>query len=94
MVQRTLIRPPASRLGPITPQERAKLIAESPVAGQYDKTVDRESAFEMLQKKAADAQSAEQQATERDDSSRKPAARAGRCPISAAAASRSPIRPR
>jgi DNA helicase HerA-like ATPase len=65
MVQRTLIRPPASRLGPITPQERAKLIAESPVAGQYDKTVDRESAFEMLQKKAADAQSAEQQATER-----------------------------
>jgi DNA helicase HerA-like ATPase len=66
MVQRTLIRPPASRLGPITPQERAKLIAESPVAGQYDKTVDRESAFEMLQKKAVDAQSAEQQATERD----------------------------
>ncbi len=66
MVQRTLIRPPASRLGPISPQERAKLIAESPVAGQYDKTVDRESAFEMLQKKAVDAQSAEQQATERD----------------------------
>ena len=66
MVQRTLIRPPASRLGPITPQERAKLVAESPVAGQYDKTVDRESAFEMLQKKAADAQDAERQATERD----------------------------
>jgi DNA helicase HerA-like ATPase len=66
MVQRTLIRPPASRLGPITPQERAKLIAESPVAGQYDKTIDRESAFEILQKKTADAQSAEQQATERD----------------------------
>ena len=59
MVQRTLVRPPSSRLGPITPQERAKLIAESPVAGQYDKTVDRESAFEMLQKKAADAQGAE-----------------------------------
>ena len=66
MVQRTLIRPPASRLGPITPQERAKLVAESPVAGQYDKTVDRESAFEMLQKKAADAQDAERLASERD----------------------------
>lgn len=52
MVQRTLIRPPSARIGPITPQERAQLIAESPVAGQYDKAIDRESAFEMLQKKA------------------------------------------
>ena len=42
MVQRTLIRPPASRLGPITPQERQQVMAQSPVAGQYDKTVDRE----------------------------------------------------
>ncbi|KQU66909.1 ATP-binding protein [Aminobacter sp. DSM 101952] len=62
MVQRTLIRPPASRLGPITPQERQKLINESPVAGQYDQTVDRESAFEMLQKKALEAQKAQEQA--------------------------------
>jgi DNA helicase HerA-like ATPase len=52
MVQRTLIRPPASRLGPITPQERAKVQSESPISGQYDQTVDRESAFEMLQKRA------------------------------------------
>ena len=52
MVQRTLIRPPASRLGPITPQERRAIIAESPVAGQYDETIDRESAFEMLKKRA------------------------------------------
>ena len=62
MVQRTLIRPPASRIGPITPQERAKVMAESPVAGQYDKAVDRELAFEMLQKKAADGERAEQTA--------------------------------
>jgi len=55
MVQRTLIRPPASRLGPITPEERRRLINESPVAGQYDQTIDRESAFEILQKKAKDA---------------------------------------
>ncbi|MDQ2705490.1 MAG: DUF853 domain-containing protein, partial [Pseudomonadota bacterium] len=66
MVQRTLIRPPASRLGPITPQERTRLMAESPVAGQYDKAVDRESAFEILQKKAQDAQRAERHAAERD----------------------------
>jgi len=56
MVQRTLIRPPSSRLGPITPEERRKLIAESPVAGQYDQMIDRESAFEILQKKAMEAQ--------------------------------------
>jgi DNA helicase HerA-like ATPase len=58
VVQRTLIRPPSSRLGPITPEERRKLVLESPVAGQYDEAVDRESAFEMLQKKAKAAQDA------------------------------------
>jgi DNA helicase HerA-like ATPase len=64
MVQRTLVRPPSSRLGPITPDERRTLINESPVAGQYDQTVDRESAFEMLQKKAKDALDAEAQLQE------------------------------
>ncbi|UIJ72814.1 helicase HerA-like C-terminal domain-containing protein [Aurantimonas sp. HBX-1] len=48
MVERTLIRPPAARLGTITPEERAAVIARSPVAGLYDHTVDRESAYEML----------------------------------------------
>lgn len=61
MVQRTLIRPPSSRLGPITADERRKLIDQSPVAGQYDQTIDRESAFEMLQKKAKEVQDAEAQ---------------------------------
>ncbi len=68
MVQRTLIRPPASRLGAITPQERQQIIAQSPIAGQYDKTIDRESAFEILQKKgqeAADAAEAQRQAKEK-----------------------------
>jgi hypothetical protein len=66
MVQRTLIRPPSSRLGPITPEERRKLVAESPVSGQYDKTIDRESAFELLQKRAADALKAEEDAQGRE----------------------------
>ncbi|MDG4893925.1 DUF853 domain-containing protein [Mesorhizobium sp. WSM4976] len=66
MVQRTLIRPPSSRLGPITPDERRKIVAESPVAGQYDQVVDRESAFEMLQKKAKEAQDAEAQAQQQN----------------------------
>jgi len=67
MVQRTLIRPPASRLGPITPQERARLVAASPVAGQYDKTIDRESAFELLQKRAKEAQEAEDEVQAKDE---------------------------
>jgi DNA helicase HerA-like ATPase len=66
MVQRTLIRPPSSRLGPITPEERRKLILESPVAGQYDEVADRESAFEMLQKKAKTALDAEETAQRED----------------------------
>ncbi len=52
VVERTLIRPPSSRIGPITDAERQKLVATSPVAGLYDDTVDRESAFELLQSRA------------------------------------------
>ena len=48
MVTRTMIRPPASRMGPITWQERAESLAGSPVAGVYDVTVDRPSAHEIL----------------------------------------------
>lgn len=62
MVQRTLIRPPSSRLGPITDTERGEVMKQSPVAGQYDKTVDRESAFEMLQKRADEKAKAEEEA--------------------------------
>ncbi|MGH7002840.1 MAG: helicase HerA-like C-terminal domain-containing protein [Alphaproteobacteria bacterium] len=52
MVQRTLIRPPSGRIGPVTPDERQALINASPVVGVYDEMVDRESAYELLQKKA------------------------------------------
>ena len=52
VVQRTLIKPPRSRLGPITPAERASALAASPMAGKYDDPVDRESATEMLRAKA------------------------------------------
>jgi DNA helicase HerA-like ATPase len=56
VVQKTLIRPPASRLGPLTPEERAALIAKSPVAGLYDVAQDRASAYEILQGRAQTAQ--------------------------------------
>ncbi|MBS3648182.1 DUF853 domain-containing protein [Pseudaminobacter sp. 19-2017] len=66
MVQRTLMRPPASRVGPITPEERRKIIQESPVAGQYDQIIDRESAFEILKRSAERAHSAESDAAARE----------------------------
>ena len=52
-VQRTLIRPPSSRLGPITEMERSVALSDSPIAGRYDERVDRESAFERLEARAA-----------------------------------------
>ena len=51
MVQRTLIAPPTARIGPITVEERQKIIAASPMKGKYDEVIDRESAFEQLQKR-------------------------------------------
>ncbi|MGE0254060.1 MAG: helicase HerA-like domain-containing protein [Alphaproteobacteria bacterium] len=48
VVQRTLIRPPASRIGTLSEEERRRAIAASPVGPQYDKPVDRESAYEIL----------------------------------------------
>jgi uncharacterized protein len=52
MVGRTMMRPPSSRLGPITAEERRSILANSTVAGLYDTLVDRESAFEVLAEKA------------------------------------------
>ena len=53
VVERTLIRPPSSRLGPCEPATRERAIRQSPVAGLYDNTLDRESASEMLAARAA-----------------------------------------
>ncbi len=52
IVQKTLIRPPMSRLGPAAEGERAKVMSSSPVGAIYDKQVDRESAYELLAKRA------------------------------------------
>ncbi|MGK2912151.1 MAG: helicase HerA-like domain-containing protein [Sphingobium sp.] len=48
IVQRTLIAPPRSRLGPVDAKERAIIQSISPVAGKYDDAIDRESAEEIL----------------------------------------------
>ncbi|MFN9579327.1 MAG: helicase HerA-like domain-containing protein [Novosphingobium sp.] len=60
IVQRTLIAPPRSRLGPVTPKERAIIQSISPFDGKYDNLVDRESAEEVLLQKSADAAAAAQ----------------------------------
>ncbi len=48
IAQRTLIRPPLSRLGPIAPEERAALMEQSGMGARYDRAIDRDSAHEML----------------------------------------------
>lgn len=62
VVQRTLIRPPDSRLGPATDAERATVMAASPVRGVYDTMVDRESAEEILAARHARAEAETEQA--------------------------------
>lgn len=53
VTERVFVLPPGSQLGPITPQQRQALMANSLVAGVYEKMVDRESAYEKLKGRAA-----------------------------------------
>lgn len=62
IVGRTLIRPPASRLGPATKAERKGIIAGSALEGKYKETIDRESAYEELEKKVQAREKAEAEA--------------------------------
>ncbi|NSZ16012.1 helicase HerA-like C-terminal domain-containing protein [Agrobacterium vitis] len=55
MVERTLIRPPSARIGPLTDSERTAIIGASPMANLYDRTIDRHSAFEILAERAEKA---------------------------------------
>ncbi|MFV0476168.1 MAG: helicase HerA-like domain-containing protein [Pikeienuella sp.] len=61
VVQRTLIRPPSSKLGPAAEDARKATIANSPLQGKYEAEVDRESAYERL-KAAAEAAAREAEA--------------------------------
>ncbi len=64
IVQRTLIRPPESRLGPLTPEERQKVIKDSPIGRFYDEVKDRESAYEILKAQRAEREAREKAAME------------------------------
>ncbi len=75
VVERTLVRPPSSQVGPITPVIRAQVIAQSPLQGKYEAVIDRDSAFERLRARAeaaareaaAETEAEEQQKTRTDE---------------------------
>ena len=55
ITQRVYVIPPGSQIGPITDAQRADLIKNSLVAGTYEQTVDRESAYELLAQRGSEA---------------------------------------
>jgi DNA helicase HerA-like ATPase len=80
VVERAFIVPPQGQIGPITPAQRQQLMRTSLVAGAYDKSVDRESAYESLKaraEKAADAAAAQVQAEQQAKAATQPAASGG-----------------
>lgn len=67
MVERTMIRPPSSRMGPVTEEERRKIVKNSPVYGTYEEAEDRESAYEILTRRAEErAAASEREKAERE----------------------------
>lgn len=56
VVERAWVMPPYSSFSPISPEQRQALISQSIVAGIYEKSLDRESAFELLQNKVVERQ--------------------------------------
>ena len=75
-VQRTLIAPPASRVGPVTPVERGVMIQTDPVGTKYDTAIDRQSAEEILAGKAQEASAAAAEAKAKTEADKAAAAQA------------------
>ncbi len=63
VVERVLIRPPQSKIGPLPPQERERIMARSPMKGRYEAALDRDSAFERLQARTREALEAAREET-------------------------------
>ncbi len=88
IVQRTLIRPPCSRMGALTSSERKDAMRYSEMADKYDDMVDRKSAYEELKERAEKHARAEEKAREKESksrSARKPARRSNRQSVGEAA---------
>jgi DNA helicase HerA-like ATPase len=67
VVERTLIRPPSSQLGPLSKSERAQVIANSHIAGKYENKIDRQSAYEILMGRADQAAKAAAEAEAKEE---------------------------
>jgi len=80
-VERVLVRPPESRIGPLTDTERTAAIERSPIKGRYDQAIDRESAHEILKQRAEQAErvdaarKAEAEAEQQAEKTRQPTRR-------------------
>ena len=66
MVERTLIRPPSSQLGPITPAERGGVMGASDLGAKYTDRLDRNSAYEILAQRTKDAAAAAEEAEKQE----------------------------
>jgi DNA helicase HerA-like ATPase len=75
-VQRVLIKPPSTRVGPLTAQERQVIVTTDAIGSKYDALVDRDSAEEMLQAKASEAAAAAAAAQAKTESDRQAAEQA------------------
>jgi DNA helicase HerA-like ATPase len=75
-VERTLIRVPGSRVGPVTAQERALLVETDAVGSKYDQAIDRQSAEELLSAKSSEAQAAAVEAKAKEEEAKLDAAEA------------------
>ncbi len=75
-VERILIKPPQSQMGPITQEEREEMISRSPYKDRYDKDLDRESAYEILKERVKQAEIEENNKPKRTSRSRQSAGEA------------------
>ena len=83
-VERVLICPPESRIGPLTDEERAERLARSPLRGRYEQALDRASAYEALKQRAeSEAQQAALERAQRDQPVLARAPRGRQTPIEA-----------
>ncbi len=78
IVGKTLIRPPASRLGPASQAEREQVMKRSPVGGLYDEAIDRESAHEILSAKRDALLKAQEKAAQKEQEQKAKSRRSGR----------------
>jgi len=88
MVERTLIRPPSSQMGPVMPAERTQSVKNSPVYGLYDEAIDRDSAFEKLRVKAEKIAEQQQAAAEAEEKAKAEKAATGKTPSQSTGRSR------